>query len=177
MKFTAKYIGTAPFFLASGLIAIFAVSHDNAKSLPASALADKIIIQKSQHAMFLMDGKTVLKAYAVSLGRRGSGPKVREGDGKVPEGTYRIAGHKPDSRFHYALKISYPELKDIEAARMLGAKPGGDIMIHGMPNGLGWLGPVHRLTDWTAGCIAVTDKEIDEIARAVRDGTPVEIKP
>lgn len=124
-----------------------------------------------------MDGETVLKTYTVALGRGGAGPKVREGDEKTPEGLYRISGRKRESGYHYALVISYPAAKDVAAAKKIGARPGGGIMIHGIRNGLGWLGPAQRLLDWTAGCIAVTDSEIDEIARAVPDGAPVEIRP
>ena len=177
MKFSGKTIWAVIFLSAFIIIASLAASNGIAQSLPAGARADKILIEKSSHKLFLMDGKTVLKTYSVALGRGGSGPKVKEGDNKVPEGHYRIAGRKLDSHFHYALKISYPELKDIAAAKKLGVKPGGDIMIHGLRNGTGWLGSLHRLLDWTAGCIAVTDDEIDEIARVVPDGTPVEIKP
>jgi murein L,D-transpeptidase YafK len=148
-----------------------------AQSLPADVRADKVVIEKSSHKMFLMNGKDILKTYTVALGSGGPGPKTQEGDGKTPEGAYRIAGRKRESRFHYALKISYPEAKDIDAARKRGVRPGGGIMIHGIRNGLGWLGPAQRMLDWTAGCIAVTDGEIDEIAHAVPDGTPVEIRP
>jgi murein L,D-transpeptidase YafK len=164
--------------LAITLVALLSIAAISASSNAADNLhATKIVIEKSQHKMLLMDGKTVLRTYTVALGRGGAGPKVREGDEKTPEGLYRISGRKRESGYHYALIISYPAAKDIAAARKLGVKPGGDIMIHGIRNGLGWLGGAHRMLDWTAGCIAVTDPEIDEIARAVPDGTPVEIRP
>ncbi|HTK85039.1 MAG TPA: L,D-transpeptidase family protein [Patescibacteria group bacterium] len=164
--------------LAITLVALLSIAAISASSNAADNLhATKIVIEKSQHKMLLMDGKTVLRTYTVALGRGGAGPKVREGDEKTPEGLYRISGRKRESGYHYALIISYPAAKDIAAARKLGVKPGGDIMIHGIRNGLGWLGGAHRMLDWTAGCIAVTDSEIDEIARAVPDGTPVEIRP
>lgn len=146
------------------------------KTLPLQAHADRIVIEKSRHQMTLMEGEVVLKTYTVSLGRGGSDPKREEGDNKVPEGKYHIAGRKQDSAFHRALRLSYPEPRDIESTKQRGVDPGSDIMIHGLRNGMGWLGRLHRLMDWTRGCIAVTNSEIEEIWRVVPDGTPVEIK-
>ena len=88
-----------------------------------------------------------------------------------------IDAHKPDSDFHRALHVSYPNASDTLSAEQRGVMPGEDIMIHGLRNGRGWVGAFHRLTDWTAGCVAVTDKQIEEIYRAVPDGTPIEIRP
>jgi murein L,D-transpeptidase YafK len=141
------------------------------------APADKIIVRKSEHRMTLWREGRPLKSYAVALGRGGSGPKMREGDNKVPEGLYRISGRNPESTFYRALRISYPEPSDIASARARGDMPGSDIMIHGIRNGFGWLGALHRHFDWTAGCIAVTDREMDEIWRSVPDGTPIAILP
>ena len=125
----------------------------------------------------LFSGETVIKTYAVAIGRGGYSPKQRAGDHRSPEGLYQIDRRKKDSSFHRALHISYPNETDRERARKLGASPGGDIMIHGIPNGWGWIGPNHRATDWTDGCVAVTDDEIEEIWSLVPDGTPVEIRP
>jgi len=105
------------------------------------------------------------------------GPKEHEGDGRTPEGIYTIDFHKPDSAFHRALHVSYPSAEDNARAAETGLSPGGDIMIHGWPNGLRAFGATHRLRDWTAGCIAVTDPEIDEIYSSVNDGTAIEIRP
>jgi murein L,D-transpeptidase YafK len=111
------------------------------------------------------------------LGRNPVGPKLREGDKRTPEGLYAIESHNPRSSFHRALKVSYPSAADRIAAAKRGVAPGGDIMIHGIRNGLGFIGRLQRRLDWTAGCIAVTNPEIEEIYRAVPDGTPIEIRP
>jgi len=118
-----------------------------------------------------------LKEYHITLGFSPIGPKEREGDGRTPEGIYTIDFHKPDSAFHRALHVSYPSTQDSARAAEAGVSPGGDIMIHGLPNGFGAFGATYRLRDWTAGCIAVTDPEIDEIYTSVTDGTSIEILP
>lgn len=138
---------------------------------------DKIIINKSERELSLLSGGRVIKSYKIALGGNPVGPKMKEGDGKTPEGVYIIDRHNPNSSFHRSLHISYPSASDRERAIRSGVRPGGDIMIHGIRNGLGWIGSLHRLADWTRGCIAVTDKEIDEISAAVSDGTPIEIQP
>jgi murein L,D-transpeptidase YafK len=139
--------------------------------------AYKIIIVKSQRTMTLMRGDKVLKTYKVSLGTVPVGPKQIQGDHKTPEGSYVINGKKPGSRFHLALHISYPSPADRARARKLGASPGGDIMIHGLGREFASLGPLQWKTDWTDGCVAVTNEEIDEIWRLVPVGTSVEIRP
>lgn len=139
--------------------------------------ADKIIINKSERKLSLLSDGRKLKSYKVALGGNPIGPKIKEGDGKTPEGLYIIDKHNPQSSFHLSLHISYPSDADRERARRDGVRPGGDIMIHGMKNGLGWIGSLHRWVDWTQGCIAVTNKEIEEISAAVPDGTPIEIQP
>lgn len=138
---------------------------------------DRVLVLKREHQLLLLSGGTIVKTYSVAIGRGGYAPKQREGDHRTPEGLYQIDHRKKDSRFHRALHVSYPNQADRDRARKLGANPGGDIMIHGIANGLGWLGPLHRAIDWTDGCIAVTDTEIEEIWSLVPDGTPVEIRP
>ena len=145
--------------------------------LPADAHADRVVVEKSARKLTLFRGETPLKSYSVALGRAPEGTKEREGDHRTPEGRYVIDAHKLDSAFHRALHISYPSPADSAAAAQRGVKPGGDIMIHGLRNGLGWMGAFHRVVDWTAGCIAVTDKQIEEIYRTVPNGTPIEIRP
>ena len=113
----------------------------------------------------------------MALGFSPVGPKQHEGDGRTPEGKYKIDFHKSDSAFHRALHISYPDAADSARAAEAGVAPGGDIMIHGLPNGFSALGPAHRSRDWTAGCIAVTDSEMDEIWASAADGTSIEIGP
>ncbi len=145
--------------------------------MPAGTEADRIIVEKSKRTLTLLRGKTVLKHYPISLGREPIGAKEREGDGKTPEGIYRIIAHKPDSSFHRALRVSYPDAADIERAQKQGVSPGSDIMVHGIRNGLGWIGRAQRALDWTAGCIAVTNPEIEELFAAVPDGAVIEIRP
>ena len=137
---------------------------------------DRILVVKSEHRLQLLNGGTVVRTYTVAIGRGGLAPKQQQGDHKTPEGIYRIDRRKANSRFHRALHISYPNDADRERARQLGVDPGGDIMIHGIMNGFGWVGSMHRMFDWTDGCMAVTDEEIDEIWALVPDGTAVEIR-
>jgi murein L,D-transpeptidase YafK len=138
---------------------------------------DAVLVEKAARRLTLMSGGGAVRTYSVALGREPVGPKVQEGDNRTPEGAYVIDRRNPSSAFHRALHVSYPNPSDAQRAAELGVSPGADIMIHGIRNGLGWLGPAHRLLDWTRGCIAVTDSEIEEIARLVPDGTPVEIRP
>lgn len=148
-------------------------------SLPISAnlTVDRVVVNKSMREMWLLrDGKAI-RRYAIGLGQSPVGPKEREGDGKTPEGLYTISGRNPASKYHLSLRISYPNAGDIERAREAGVDPGGDIMIHGLPNGEAKSMEHPRAADWTAGCIAVTDEEIAEIWRLVPDGTAIQINP
>jgi murein L,D-transpeptidase YafK len=139
--------------------------------------ADSILILKKDHVMELLSGGKVLHTYKVALGQGGLAPKQREGDARTPEGHYVIDAKYEHSAYHKALHVSYPNAEDRKRAARLGVSPGGAIMIHGLPNGKGWVGARHRLFDWTLGCIAVTDEEIDEVWNLVPVGTPVEIRP
>jgi len=139
--------------------------------------ADKIIIAKSKRIMILMSGDKTLKTYRVSLGTVPVGPKQVQGDHKTPEGNYVISGKNAGSRFHLSLRVSYPSPADRARARKMGSSPGGDIMIHGLGREFAFLGPLQWQTDWTDGCVAVTNEEIDEIWRLVPVGTRVEIRP
>ncbi len=147
------------------------------QSLPVGSVADRIVIEKAAHTLTLFRGDRLLKTYRVALGPNVKGAKERQGDGRTPEGKYIVDSRKRDSAFHRALHISYPNEQDRRRARRLGVPPGGDIMIHGLPNGMGAIGKAHRIRDWTQGCIAVTNEEIEEIWRVVPNGTLVEIKP
>ena len=158
-------------------ISAIVVAHLNLHPLPQDAVADRILVEKSARRLTLFRGETELKTYRVALGRDPIGAKEFEGDQCTPEGIYTIDFHKPDSDYHLALHISYPEQRDIDRAAPHNRSAGTDIMIHGLRNGDGWIGAFHRQSDWTAGCIAVTDFEIEEIYRAVPDGTLVEIRP
>jgi murein L,D-transpeptidase YafK len=139
--------------------------------------ADMILVEKAARRLTLLSAGRKLKEYRVALGFSPIGPKEREGDGRTPEGIYIIDFHKPDSAFHRAVHVSYPRVEDNARAAEAGVSPGGDIMIHGLPNGPGGSSAAHWLRDWTAGCIAVTDPEIDEIYSSVNDGTSIEIRP
>lgn len=144
--------------------------------LPSAALADRIVVEKAARRLTLYAAAKPLKTYRVAIGWGNPGQKNREGDGRTPEGSYRITGRNPDSVAHRSLRVSYPEPQQVLAAAAEGVRPGGDIMIHGIMNGWGWIGRLHRLVNWTDGCVAVTDREMDELWRAVPDGTPVEIR-
>jgi murein L,D-transpeptidase YafK len=135
------------------LSALFAIAGQAQK-------VDRVLILKKDHKLILLSGQMLIRTYSVAIGKGGLTPKQREGDHKTPEGLYSIDGRKQDSSFHRALHISYPNERDREYARELGVKPGGDIMIHGIANGLGWQGSLHRILDWTDGCVAVSDKEM-----------------
>jgi len=160
------------------VLALLARAQDD-HSTPAQMLdiADAIIIKKAARTLTLLKEGTPLKTYSVALGFEPSGHKQQEGDGRTPEGSYSISGRNPRSQFHLSLRISYPNRADGERAAKRGVSAGGDIMIHGLPNGAGAIGAAHLLRDWTTGCIAVTSEEIEEIYASVANGTPVEILP
>lgn len=139
--------------------------------------ADKVLIEKKERRLTLFSKGETIKTYKIALGGNPIGPKERQGDNKTPEGTYIIDARNRDSSYHLSLHISYPNERDKMRARELGVSPGGDIMIHGIKNGLSWVGASHSEIDWTKGCIAVTDEEIEEIDRLVPNGTVVEIRP
>lgn len=139
--------------------------------------ADKVLIEKKERRLTLLSKGKVLKTYRISIGGNPEGPKERQGDNKTPEGTYIIDSRNRDSHYHLSLHISYPNEKDKKRAKELGVSPGGDIMIHGIKNGFSWVGDFHTRVDWTNGCIAVTDEEIEEIDKLVPNGTIVEIRP
>jgi len=138
---------------------------------------DKIEILKAKRQMNVYQNGKLLKTYKIALGPNPVGPKEIQGDGKTPEGVYKIDGKNPNSLYHKNLSVSYPNARDIARAKKLGKSPGGDIKIHGIGKTYGYLGPLHALHDWTLGCIAVTNEEIDEIYARTPVGTEVEIKP
>jgi len=139
--------------------------------------ADKVLIEKKERRLTLLSKSEVIKTYKIALGGDPIGPKERQGDNKTPEGTYIIDSRNNNSEYHLSLHISYPNEKDKMRAKELGVSPGGNIMIHGIKNGLAWVGASQAEVDWTKGCIAVTDEEMEEIYRLVPNGTIVEIRP
>lgn len=138
---------------------------------------DKILVEKQARRLTLILQGTPLKSYRIALGGNPDGPKEKQGDNKTPEGSYVIDALNKSSHYHLSLHISYPNENDRKRAKKMGVAPGGNIMIHGSKNGLSWAGDMHTQVDWTKGCIAVTDREIEEIARLAPPGTVVEIRP
>jgi murein L,D-transpeptidase YafK len=139
--------------------------------------ADRIVVMKKKRTLELFSQGSVIKTYKVALGGDPVGPKTRQGDHKTPEGVYVLDFRNAHSQFYKSIHISYPNPHDRALARQKGVSAGGDVFVHGLPNGYGVIGAAHRLRDWTDGCIAVTNEEMDEIWKAVPDGTPIEIKP
>ncbi|AXC49549.1 hypothetical protein DRW48_07475 [Paracoccus suum] len=133
----------------------------------------EIVVNKGERRMYLMSGQTVLKAYEVGLGNEPVGTKHFDADGKTPEGVYFIDRANPNSEFHLSLGVSYPNANDIAYAQAQGRHPGGDIFIHGWGDEGHRLAPTKR--DWTAGCIAVRDEEIEEVYAMVKGGVPIVI--
>jgi len=144
--------------------------------LPSSAIPDKVVVLKRERKLLLLQGDKTLKTYRISLGANPAGTKTHQGDHKTPEGQYILDRHNEHSLYHRSIHISYPNPEDVARARHLGLSPGGYIFLHGLPNGY-QPAANQTLGDWTDGCIAVRNSEIDEIFRAVRDGTPIEIRP
>ena len=143
----------------------------------ATTRADRVVVLKKEHRLELWHNGTAFRTYQVALGTVPVGHKQRQGDHKTPEGFYKLDRRNPHSQFYKAIHISYPNESDRAAARKLGISPGGDVFIHGLAKKFAWVGKSHRLRDWTDGCIAVTNEEMDEIWELVPDGVPIEIKP
>ena len=158
-------------------LAVYFYAHHNWHPLPSGTTIDRIVVEKAARKFrsFATAGSSRLIAlrWAAAL----IGPKEKEGDMKTPEGIYKIDSRNPQSSFHLALHISYPSNDDNTRAAERGVSAGFDIMIHGIQNGRGWIGAFHRRKDWTAGCIALTDEEIEELWRVTPDGTTIEIRP
>ena len=177
-----KYRAAPAFRGSSVILALFALAVLSLQSqspgdrpLPASVTADKVLVLKGERKLVLIKGDEVLKIYKVSLGGNPIGPKIRQGDSKTPEGKYLLDRHNSKSQYHRSIHISYPNADDLARAKRLGVPPGGDIFVHGEPND--YHGPDQQMGDWTDGCVALTNADMDEIWRAVADGTPIEIKP
>ena len=144
---------------------------------PTFLKADHVVVLKSKRRMVLMKNDFVLKVYVIALGRYPKGPKRYKGDAKTPEGNYILDYKIRDSDFYRAIRINYPNIGDIAYARKAGKEPGGKIVIHGLPNKMTAERVGHPVLDWTQGCIAVTNKQMDEIWKMVNVGTPIEIHP
>jgi murein L,D-transpeptidase YafK len=173
-------VGTVALTLVGSADSVRVPSKTVALPTTASAVAftaDSIVVEKSRHQLLLYRNGTLVRQYLVALGEQPVGDKVSVGDMRTPEGLFHIEARNPESRYHRALRISYPDAAHRARAQALGVSPGGDIMIHGLPKRQAWVGAAHRDFDWTKGCIAVTNEEIEEIWGAVPVGTPIHIKP
>jgi murein L,D-transpeptidase YafK len=160
-----------PLFLCTLLLALIA----RAEASPIKA--DLVLVNKSERTLYLMRDGEPFRTYRVALGPRPWGHKERAGDDRTPEGRYILDMKKDDSVFHRAIRISYPNTMDRLRAAQLGVDPGGAIMIHGQPEKSDQPPELAQLFNWTSGCIAVTNAEMDEIWAAVEVGTPIEIRP
>ncbi len=139
--------------------------------------ADYLLVEKSSKRLTLFSKDIPIRTYDIALGRNPKGPKLLEGDMRTPEGRYIIDARNPDSKYHLSLHISYPNEIDRQITTLAGVAPGGSIMIHGTGETYAWMGKFHDVIDWTDGCIAVTNDEIEEIWQLVPDGTPIDIRP
>jgi len=164
-------------FAAALLLSSAALAAPADTSGTANGPADRIIVEKSKRRMTLLRGQQEVAVYRVALGRDPIGPKVMRGDNRTPEGLYFIDCKIRNSVYHRALHLTYPNLDDLTRADSLGVSPGNHIAIHGMSKRQLWMGDVQYLFDWTNGCIALTNSEIEEIWDLVLPWTPVEIKP
>lgn len=146
---------------------------------PAAEIAepDRILVLKSERKLLLMSGEQVIRSMDISLGLRPEGPKQQEGDYKTPEGVYVLEARNPDSDFFLSLKISYPNAADRSLARQLGVEPGGQIMIHGLPNEPKYEEAMYTGWDWTDGCIAVSNSDMVDLWRLTSVSMPIEIRP
>jgi murein L,D-transpeptidase YafK len=143
--------------------------------IPTGIKVDKILVEKNKRKMHVYSEGKKLKSYTISLGFRPRGKKHFEGDGKTPEGVYYIVSKNSQSIAHKSFGISYPNAADKKYAAQRGKSAGGHIMIHGMMNGLGYWGKFHRFIDWTGGCIAVTNSEMDDLFQHVEVGCEIKI--
>ncbi len=162
---------------ASAAVTAGCASYDNRFKTYDGPEVTSIVLNKGERRMYLLNNETVMRQYDFGLGFAPVGDKQVEGDGKTPEGTYYIDRKNPESAFHLSVGISYPDENDRAAARAMGQSPGGDIFIHGEPN----LFRDRRAakaagTDWTAGCISVKNREIEEIYAMVNIGTPITLR-
>jgi hypothetical protein len=148
-----------------------------AGSLPPDLAFDKLLLEKNKRRLTAFAGGKAVRVYFVALGQNPSGPKEVQGDKRTPEGNYRIDGKNAASAYHKNLGVSYPNAADRARAKTLNKPPGGDIKIHGLAPEFAFLGQAHRLTDWTHGCIAVTNEEIEELFSRTAIGVPIEILP
>ena len=159
------------------VLLISACAVDDGGTLVAPRQADFVLVDKSQSRMYLFQRSQMLRSYDVAFGRNPVGHKMQEGDHRTPEGRYMLTYKNLQSSFYKSIRIDYPNERDKTNAAARGVSPGGDIVIHGMPNEVGdYRGPI-KPKNWTQGCIAVRNYEMDEIWNLVPSNTPIEIRP
>ncbi len=159
------------------LLLIGMLAGDGSERPAETPRVDAVVVVKSERTLTLLAHGKVIRTYKVKLGGTPVGAKERQGDHKTPEGHYLLDRRNPKSQFYKSIHVSYPSAGDVRRAQQKGYPPGGDIMIHGLPNDRADREAALRTPDWTDGCVAVTDTEMDEIWKLVADGTPIEIKP
>ena len=137
----------------------------------------EVLVRKEERRLYLLSGDQVVRSYRIGLGDNPSGHKLYQGDKRTPEGKYVLDWRNSNSDFYKSIHISYPSERDRELASAWGLDPGGSIMIHGLPNNVGDMAFAYTGLDWTDGCIAVTNEEMDEIWQLVSNGTPISIHP
>ena len=145
------------------------------QSISDGVIIDKVFVDKSERRLQLLSGDKVIKSYHIALGGNPIGHKQQEGDQRTPMGSYTLDYKNEKSQYYRSIHVSYPNAVDKARAKKRGVSPGGAIMIHGQKNGFGALAILNQQRDWTAGCMAVTNDEMDEIMAAVKVGTPIEI--
>lgn len=155
------------------VILVFLLSY----SVWADSQVTLVRVLKNDHKLQLLAGDKLVREFHVAFGANPQGHKMQEGDEKTPEGSYTLDYKKPDSAFYKAIHISYPNPKDIASAKARGVKPGGQVMIHGQKNGLGWLSFISQHFNWTNGCVALSNSDMDVVWGLVKEGTPIEILP
>ena len=170
-------VSAAALSLTNGPDSTRAAASNSAPRSSAPVAADSLVLNKSRRELVVYYRGDPVRVYYVALGRNPVGDKEQIGDNRTPEGLFFIQGRNPNSRYHLSLRISYPDATHRARAAKRGVEPGGDIMIHGLPAEQAPFGAAHRDYDWTNGCIAVTNREIEELWRVIRDGTPIQIKP
>lgn len=163
----------APVPVAAGEL-LYARAIDPMEAMPQ---VDEVLVRKEERRLYLMARDTVVRSYRISLGDNPTGHKLFEGDERTPEGEYVLDWRNADSDFYKSIHISYPNDRDRTMAEAWGLDPGGSIMIHGLPNEAGDMAFAYVGLDWTDGCIAVSNAEMDEIWHLVSDGTPIRILP
>ena len=185
--FLQSGITRTPIVAASFLAVVFSLFFGTVQPLPASELpmgamdetpeVSEVLVRKEERRLYLLAGDEVVRSYRIGLGDNPSGHKLYEGDERTPEGEYILDWRNPNSDFYKSIHISYPNNQDRELASAWGLDPGGSIMIHGLPTGVGDMAFAYLGLDWTDGCIAVSNEEMDEIWQLVADGTPIRIVP